>query len=195
MMQSFLKFIELGLYHVINFEVYELILFLIVISISFLLNDWKRLITLISVFTLTYSLSLILGLYDVISLNINVTEWLIPIVIFFVAVYNIFTAAKSIKHRLYLLYGIVFFFSIIHGLGFANTFETFMQSEENTILSVLEFSVGIEIGQFIVVICTLLLSYIFQSVFRFSNRDWILVVSCIILGFILPLILMTPIFS
>ena len=195
MMQSFLKFIELGLYHVINFEVYELILFLIVISISFLFNDWKRLITLISVFTLAYSLSLILGLYDVISLNVNVSEWLIPIVIFFVAVYNIFTAAKSIKRRLYLLYGIVFLFSIIHGLGFANTFETLMQSEENTILSVLEFSIGIEIGQFIVVICTLLLSYIFQSVFRFSNRDWILVVSCIILGFILPLILMTPIFS
>jgi ABC-type antimicrobial peptide transport system permease subunit len=93
------------------------------------------------------------------------------------------------------MYGIVLFFGLVHGLGFANAFESLVNSKDNTILSILEFSIGIEIGQFIVVICTLLLSYIFQSVFRFSNRDWILVVSCIILGFILPLILMTPIFS
>ena len=66
---------------------------------------------------------------------------------------------------------------------------------ESTILSILEFSIGVEVGQFIIVLCTLLLSFIFQTIFRFSNRDWVLVISSIILGFILPLIFMSPMFS
>jgi hypothetical protein len=93
------------------------------------------------------------------------------------------------------MYGIVLFFGLVHGLGFANAFESLVHPKENTILSILEFSIGIEIGQFIIVLCTLILSFFFQSIFRFSNRDWILVISSIILGFILPLIFMSPVFS
>ena len=112
MLQSFLKFLELGLYHILNFDGYDHILFVIIVSVPFIFKDWKRLLILVSVFTLGHTLSLILGVYDIVNLNVNVTEWLIPITIFFMAVYNIFTAAKSIKSRLYLLYGIVLFFSI-----------------------------------------------------------------------------------
>lgn len=195
MLQSFLKFLELGLYHILNFDGYDHILFVIIVSVPFIFKDWKRLLILISVFTLGHTLSLILGVYDIVNLNVNVTEWLIPITIFFMAVYNILTAEKSKQRRPYLMYGIVLFFGLVHGLGFANAFESLVHSKENTILSILEFSIGIEIGQFIIVLCTLIFSFVFQSIFRFSNRDWVLVISSIILGFILPLIFMSPMFS
>ena len=195
MLQSFLKFLELGLYHILNFDGYDHILFVIIVSVPFIFKDWKRLLILISVFTLGHTLSLILGVYDIVNLNVNVTEWLIPITIFFMAVYNILTAGKSKQRRPYLMYGIVLFFGLVHGLGFANAFESLVDNKENTILSILEFSIGIEIGQFIIVLVSLTLSFIFQSIFRFSNRDWVMVVSSIILGFILPLIFMSPIFS
>ena len=195
MLQSFLKFLELGLYHILNFDGYDHILFVIIVSVPFIFKDWKRLLILISVFTLGHTLSLILGVYDIVNLNVNVTEWLIPITIFFMAVYNILTAEKSKQRRPYLMYGIVLFFGLVHGLGFANAFESLVHSKENTILSILEFSIGIEIGQFIIVLRTLILSFVFQSIFRFSNRDWVLVISSIILGFILPLIFMSPMFS
>ena len=195
MLQSFLKFLELGLYHILNFDGYDHILFVIIVSVPFIFKDWKRLLILISVFTLGHTLSLILGVYDIVNLNVNVTEWLIPITIFFMAVYNILTAGKSKQRRPYLMYGIVLFFGLVHVLGFANAFESLVHSKENTILSILEFSIGIEIGQFIIVLCILILSFVFQSIFRFSNRDWVLVISSIILGFILPLIFMSPIFS
>ena len=195
MLQSFLKFLELGLYHILNFDGYDHILFVIIVSVPFMFKDWKRLLILISIFTIGHTLSLILGVYNIVNLNVNVTEWLIPITILFMAIYNILTAGKLKQKSPYLIYGIVLFFGLVHGLGFANAFESLVRPGESTILSILEFSIGVEVGQFIIVLCTLLLSFIFQTIFRFSNRDWVLVISSIILGFILPLIFMSPMFS
>lgn len=195
MIDSFLKFLELGLYHIISFDGYDHILFVVLLSLPFLFKDWKWVLILVSIFTLGHTLSLILGVYDVINLNVNVTEWLIPVTIFFTALYNIFTAGKSVQRRPYFVYGIVLFFGLIHGLGFANAFESMVSNNESTFLSVIEFGLGIEIGQLIVVFCALFLSFIFQNIFRFSNRDWVLVSSSIILGFMLPAIFMSPLFS
>ena len=86
MLQSFLKFLELGLYHILNFDGYDHILFVIIVSVPFIFKYWKRLLILISVFTLGHTLSLILGVYDIVNLNVNVTEWLIHITILFMAV-------------------------------------------------------------------------------------------------------------
>lgn len=195
MIDSFLKFLELGLYHIISFDGYDHILFVVLLSLPFLFKDWKWVLILVSIFTLGHTLSLILGVYDVINLNVNVTEWLIPVTILFTALYNIFTAGKTIQRRPYFIYGIVLFFGLIHGLGFANAFESMVSNNESTFLAVIEFGLGVEVGQLIVVFCALFLSFIFQNIFRFSNRDWVLVSSSIILGFILPAIFMSPLFS
>ena len=195
MLESFLKFLELGFYHILNFSSYDHILFVVVVSIPFLFKDWKRLLIIISLFTIGHTVSLFLGAYDIVNLNVVVTEWLIPITIFFTALYNIFTSGKYVKNQPYTIYGIVLFFGLIHGLGFANAFEQLVASEESTLLSILEFSFGIELGQLLVVLCVLILSFISQTIFRFSNRDWVLVMSSIILGFILPLIFMSSLFS
>jgi len=195
MLESFLKFFESGLYHIISFDGYDHILFVVLLSLPFLFKDWKWLLTLITFFTLGHTLSLILGVYDVININVNVTEWLIPITIFFTALYNIFTAGKNLQRRPYFMYGIVLFFGLIHGLGFANAFESMVSKDESTFLAIVEFALGIEIGQLIIVFCALFLSFIVQNIFRFSNRDWVLVSSSIVLGFMLPAIFMSPIFS
>ena len=195
MIDSFLKFLELGLYHIISFDGYDHILFVVLLSLPFLFKDWKWVLILVSIFTLGHTLSLILGVYDVINLNVNVTEWLIPVTILFTALYNIFTAGKPIQRRPYFIYGIVLFFGLIHGLGFANAFESMVSNNESTFLAVIEFGLGVEVGQLIVVFCALFLSFIFQNIFRFSNRDWVLVSSSIILGFMLPAIFMSPLFS
>ena len=195
MLDSFLKFLELGLYHIISFDGYDHMLFVVLLSLPFLFKDWKWLLILVSIFTLGHTLSLILGVYDIININVNVTEWLIPVTIFFTALYNIFTAGKSTPRRPYCLYGVVLFFGLIHGLGFANAFESMVSSSESTLLSIVEFALGIEIGQLIIVFCALFLSFIAQNIVRFSNRDWVLVSSAIILGFMLPAIFMSPLFS
>ena len=192
MFESFIKFLELGLYHILNVDSYDHILFVALISIPFLFKDWKRLLILISIFTLGHTLSLVLGIYGII--NLNTSEWLIPITIFSVALFNIFTAGKTFLKESNLVLAIVLIFGLIHGLGFANAFKSLVGSN-NTLAAILEFTIGIEIGQLVVVIVVLILSFIFQNLFRFSKRDWVLVSSSIILGFILPLIFMSPLFS
>ena len=192
MFESFIKFLELGLYHILNVDSYDHILFVALISIPFLFKDWKRLLILISIFTLGHTLSLVLGIYGII--NLNTSEWLIPITIFSVALFNIFTAGKTFLKESNLVLATVLIFGLIHGLGFADAFKSLVRSN-NTLAAILEFAIGIEIGQLVVVIVVLILSFIFQNLFRFSKRDWVLVSSLIILGFIIPLLFMSPLFS
>ena len=196
MLDSFLKFLELGLYHIVNFKSYDHILFLVVLTVPFLFKDWKRLLLLVSSFTLGHTLSLLLGVYDIVNLNVNVTEWLIPFTIIVIALYNIFTSGKSSKQsNPILLFSVVLFFGFIHGLGFANAFESLVSSSESTLLSVLEFALGIELGQFIIVFCVLFFGFIGQTIFRFSVRDWVMVLSAVVIGLMLPMIVNSPLFS
>ena len=193
MLESFIKFLELGLYHILNIDSYDHILFIALISVPFLFKDWKRLLILISIFTTGHTVSLILGVYNVINLNVNLTEWLIPITIFCLALFNIFTAGKIFLKQSNLILAIVLFSGLIHGLGFANTFNALVGSS-NTLIAVLEFAIGIEIGQLVVVIVVLILS-LFLKIYLDFQKDWVLVISSIIMGFILPLIFMSPLFS
>jgi hypothetical protein len=196
MLDSFLKFLELGLYHIVSFKSYDHILFLVVLTVPYFFRDWKRLLLLVSSFTLGHTLSLLLGVYDIINLKANVTEWLIPFTIIIMAIYNVFTAGKSSKYgNPVIIFSLVLFFGFIHGLGFANAFESLVSSSESTLLSILEFALGIEVGQFVIVFCILFLGFLGQTIFRFSLRDWVMVISSVVIGLMLPLIFNSPLFS
>ena len=97
MIDGFLKFLEFGLYHIVSFSSYDHILFLVVLTVPYAFKDWTRLLLLVSFFTLGHTLSLLLGVYDIINLKVNVVEWLIPFTIIIMALYNIFTAGKASK--------------------------------------------------------------------------------------------------
>ena len=196
MLDSFLKFLELGLYHIVSFKSYDHILFLVVLTVPYFFRDWKRLLLLVSSFTLGHTLSLLLGVYDIINLKANVTEWLIPFTIIIMAIYNVFTAGKSSKYgNPVIIFSLVLFFGFIHGLGFANAFESLVSSSESTLLSILEFALGIEVGQFVIVFCILFLGFLGQTIFRFSLRDWVMVISSVVIVLMLPLIFNSPLFS
>ena len=195
MLDSFLKFLELGLYHIVSFSSYDHILFLVVLSVPYVFKDWKRLLILVSFFTLGHTLSLLLGVYGIINLKVNVVEWLIPFTIILMALYNVFSAGKSSKHsNPVIIVCLVLFFGLIHGLGFANSFETVVGSDQSTLLSIIEFALGIELGQFVIVFCVLFFGFLGQTIFRFSSRDWVMVLSAVVIGLMLPLIVDSPLF-
>ena len=195
MIDSFLKFLEFGLYHIVSFSSYDHILFLAVLTVPYAFKDWTRLLLLVSFFTLGHTLSLLLGVYDIINLKVNVVEWLIPFTIIIIALYNIFTAGKaSKKSNPIIIVCLVLFFGLIHGLGFANSFETVVGSDQSTLLSIIEFALGIELGQFVIVFCVLFFGFLGQTIFRFSSRDWVMVLSAVVIGLMLPLIVDSPLF-
>ena len=81
------------------------------------------------------------------------------------------------------------FFGLIHGLGFAGGFNMIVGNSNNKLLSLLEFALGIELAQIIIVLLVLFVGFIFQTIFRFSKRDWILVISSIVIGVALPMLI------
>ena len=89
MIDSLLKFLELGLYHIVSFNSYDHILFLVVLAAPYLFKDWKRLLLLISFFIIGHTLSLVLGVYGIINLKVNVVEWLIPFTIIILSLIHI----------------------------------------------------------------------------------------------------------
>jgi len=190
-MSEFLIYFQIGLKHVLDMHSYDHVLFLIALSVPFSFADWKRILLLVTVFTLGHTTALFLSVFGIISVKVNVVELLIPITILITAIYNLFTAGKTSKNgSVNLVFIITIFFGIIHGLGFSNYFKTILGgSASSKLLPMAEFALGIEAAQITVVIVVLILSYIVQTVFRFSKRDWALVMSAFIIGVVLPMIL------
>lgn len=190
-MSQFLIYFQLGLKHILNIYSYDHILFLIALAIPLAFKDWKRILLLVTTFTLGHTIALLLTIYGIIAVKVAVIELLIPFTILIVALFHLFTAGKSAKKEsINLVFFITLFFGIIHGLGFLNTFKSIHHGTATSkLLAVLEFALGIEAAQLIVMLVVLILAYIVQTVFRFSKRDWTLVMSAFIIGVVLPIII------
>jgi len=82
------------------------------------------------------------------------------------------------------------FFGVIHGLGFANYFKTILVGTvSDKIVPLFAFSVGVEIAQLLVVLTILAISYVAQSAFKISKRDFTIVLSAFIIGVVAPMLI------
>ncbi|WP_242092552.1 HupE/UreJ family protein [Aestuariivivens sediminicola] len=190
MLENFWFNVEYGINHVLDINAYDHVLFLISLTVPYAFKDWKRVILLVTMFTLGHTLSLILAAYNVVRIDAQLVEFLIPITILIVAVYNVFTSGKGAqKERLGVLFFTTLFFGLIHGLGFAREFRILLGDSDNKLIVLLEFALGIELSQVIIVFMVLFLGYVGQTVFRFSKRDWIMVISSIVIGLVIPMVL------
>ncbi|KAF2331008.1 MULTISPECIES: HupE/UreJ family protein [Flavobacterium] len=196
-MSQFWIYFQIGLKHVLDINAYDHVLFLIALTVPYLFKDWKRIFLLVSIFTVGHTLALILSVYGIIAIKVNTVEFLIPITILITALYHLFTAGKTSKNdSINLVFFITLFFGIIHGLGFSNYFKTILGgSATSKLLPLGEFALGIEAAQLIVVFVVLVISYIVQTVFRFSKRDWALVMSAFVIGVVIPMIIESPIWN
>ena len=186
-MSDFLLYLKLGLTHVLDWQAYDHILFLIVLVAAYNFSNWKRIFILVSLFTIGHTASLLLANYSVVTVSSKWIEFLIPVTILVAAIYNLFTSGKiNRSEKVGLFYVITVFFGLIHGFGFATYYK--MITGGNEILPLFEFALGIEFAQLIIVTIVLISSFIFQSIFRFNKRDWVLVVSSIVIGVVIPML-------
>ena len=196
-MSEFWIYFQIGLKHVLDIHAYDHVLFLIALTVPYLFKDWKRILLLVSVFTIGHTLALLLSVFGIIAIKVNIVEFLIPITILITAIFHLFTAGKASKNEgVNLIFMVTLFFGIIHGLGFSNYFKTILGGTPTSkLLPLGEFALGIEAAQLVVVFIVLIISYIVQTVFRFSKRDWALVMSAFIIGVVIPMIIESPIWN
>jgi HupE/UreJ protein len=189
-MSDFLLYAETGLNHGLSIRSFFLIMFFMALAIPFSVKDWKKMLAYCLVFSLGYVLALLLSAFGIVVIKAKLITILVPVTILIVALYNLLTAGKTPKKDPGNLVGfILFFFGVIHGLGFTGYFESlFFGKESNTIVLLLEFSVGIIAALIIIMLLFLILSYIIHTFFRFSKRDFVLVLSAFVIGVVVPVI-------
>lgn len=182
-MDDFMLYCKMGLNHVLDFSAYDHILFLIVLAVVFSYYELKKLLWLVTLFTLGHSITLALSAYGVLNISMDLIEFLIPLTIFITGVINIVNSNKKLAKKDNTNLILALFFGLIHGLGFSNYFKMMIGQQEDKILPLIEFALGIELAQIIIVFGIIFLGLVFQNFLKVTKRDWILVCSSIVIGF------------
>ncbi len=179
-MSDFSIYFQLGWQHILDLNGYDHILFVLVLCCSYTLKDWRRILWLITAFTVGHSITLALAVFKIIRIDTSWIEFLIPITILITALYNL--PKKRKQRNPYILYVMTLCFGLIHGLGFSNYLQSLLGQEANILLPLLSFNIGLEFGQLIIVFFVILLSELMLKIFAVSNRDWSFFLSSAVIG-------------
>jgi len=187
-MQDFGVYFELGLQHILDLSGYDHILFVIALCCTYFMADWRKVIVLVTAFTVGHSLTLALSVFNLIRVDTALIEFLIPVTIVITAFSNVVKRRKRARTD-WLTYGYALFFGLIHGLGFSNYLRSLLGKESSIVGPLFAFNIGLELGQLVIVFIVLLLSFIVTSIFAVSKRDWTFFLSAAIFGIALVMAL------
>ena len=188
-MTEFELYFGLGKDHILDYKNgYDHILFVVALCALYLIADWRRVLVLITAFTIGHSITLALSTLNIISVNVALIEFLIPLTIFITAVSNIFKNEETLtKRAIQINYFYALFFGLIHGMGFSTYLKSILGRNENIIIQLFSFNIGLELGQIIIVLIFLATSFILVNLCGVARRDWKLVISSATAGIALIL--------
>ncbi len=155
-----IEFLKIGLQHICDWEAYDHMLFLLALVAPYAIRDWRRILILISAFTIGHCLTLVLASLDLLQLDQDLIEFLIPVSIAITALTNVLTSAKMSSWLFRIEYFVVFVFGLIHGAGFSNFFKIMFSEADGIIVPLLMFNLGVELGQVIIVSVIIAVSWI-----------------------------------
>ena len=189
-MYDFWFYCKLGINHVLDWGAYDHVLFLSALTAPFTFKYWKKVVVLATLFTIAHCLSLIFSAYDIINVDVELIEFLIPLTILLTAFFNIAQVfLVPGKNKAYLLEFATTFFGIIHGFGFSNYFNMLVSEEEEKIGPLLGFASGIEISQIIIIFSILTLAFIMQNKFGMKRSVFTVLISSAIVLFTIPMLI------
>jgi hypothetical protein len=180
-MNQFQLYFTLGYQHILDLNGFDHILFVLALCAIYKPADWKKIIVLITAFTLGHSITLALATLNLVTFNSDVIEFLIPLTILVTCIFNIARPEPLYKNiQLNYLFGL--FFGLIHGLGFSNYLRSLLGQEQSIVQPLLAFNVGLEAGQLLIVAVYLGFSALLLKVFPNKKRDITLITSAIVAG-------------
>lgn len=175
-MQDFLFYLSLGWEHIISLDALDHQLFVLALIAVYSFNDLKKILILVTAFTIGHSITLALSTFDIIRINSDWVEFLIPLTIVLTSLNNIAFRNKK-KSQNNANYYLALIFGLIHGMGFANTARVMIAKSQSIAIPLLGFNIGLELGQIAIVFGILIILFILLKVFRVNQKDWVLFVS------------------
>ena len=176
-MHEFLMYMQIGFNHIANLSGMDHILFVAALCIRYQLSVWKKWLVLITAFTIGHSVTLVLSVFNYLDFATNWIEFLIPVTILITSISNMFVKKFTFNTKFPVIYFFALFFGLIHGLGFSFYLKSLLGIQQNIAPALLAFNVGLEIGQIIIVMAILVISFIFVMLLKAPRRDFILIVS------------------
>lgn len=187
-MSDFLIYLKLGFRHIIDIYGADHILFIFALTIRYLLQDWKKVLILVTAFTIGHSITLALSTIEWVDFPSQIIELLIPITILITAISNFAVHQNSTPKRYPVIYFLAMGFGLIHGLGFSNYLKSLLGKEESVLGPLFAFNLGLELGQLLIVSIILGISFIFVTRFKVDRLLYTKMGSLLVMLFALNMI-------
>ena len=181
-MQDFWLYCSLGFEHIADLNGYDHIIFVLALCLRYTFGDWKKILILVTAFTIGHSITLALSTLNYINVSAAWIEFLIPVTIVFTALSNIREKEFRFRTRFPPIYFLALFFGLIHGLGFSNYLKSLLGRDSNIVPQLLAFNIGLEVGQLLIVACVLIVSLICIRLLNFPRREYLLYGSGAVFG-------------
>jgi len=193
-MSEFQAYLQLGFSHITDPNGYDHILFVIALCAIYAFKEWKKVLVLVTAFTLGHSVTLALATLKMITYSSAFIELLIPITIFITAVSNFSEKSTGEPKSPKLRYVLAACFGLIHGMGFSNYLRSLLGDQDSIVMPLFAFNVGLELGQLVIVAIALAIASLFVDVIRVKRLTWNHLISGIVAGMALSLILENEVF-
>ncbi len=166
-------YLQLGFKHISDLAGFDHILFLVALCAVYRIEQWKRLLILVTAFTVGHSVTLALSSFGTLTIPSNIIEFLIPLTILLTALHNVISKPSTeVTSGMGKNYAMALFFGFIHGMGFSNFFRALLIRDDSIVVPLLGFNLGIELGQLMVVGVIVGIAYLFLNVLKVKHRDW-----------------------
>ncbi|RMH86172.1 MAG: HupE/UreJ family protein [Calditrichaeota bacterium] len=138
---TFRSFLEMGVRHIfLGIDHIMFLLGLIIIG-----GRLMEMVKVVTAFTVAHSITLSLAALNLVNFSPVIVESAIALSIVYVAAENFFIATLD---KRWMLTG---FFGLAHGFGFANVLRELGLPQQNMLLSLFSFNLGVEVGQILIV--------------------------------------------
>ena len=166
-----LRYIWIGATHMLSG--YDHLAF--IFGIIFLLTKFKDIVKYITAFTIGHSITLIYATFNAIQINYFLVDAVIALSVCYIAFQNLEGFKKWLNVRAPNMMAMILGLGLIHGLGLSTRLQQLPLSEDDLLMNIISFNVGIEIGQISALAVMLLLiaafrkSHLFKSFSKASN--------------------------
>lgn len=138
-----LRYLWIGATHMLSG--YDHLLF--VFGIIFFLTKFKDIVKYITAFTLGHSATLIWATFNSIQVNYFLIDAVIALSVCYIAFANLDGFKKYLDIKAPNLLAMIIALGLIHGLGLSTRLQQLPLSEDELLMNIISFNIGIELGQ------------------------------------------------
>ncbi|MGD1946138.1 MAG: HupE/UreJ family protein [Croceivirga sp.] len=177
-MHPFEFYLKLGFEHIADIAAYDHILFLVALCAVYRIEEWKKILILVTAFTIGHSITLVLVSLEIFTIPSKIIKFLIPLTILITALHNVLGADDAVRSiKMKRNYAMALFFGMIHGMDFSNYFKALIMDPSDILIPLLGFNVGIELGQLLIVFFIVAIAFLVLNVLKAKHREWNLFIS------------------